>query len=312
MKRYAIGADIGGSHISCALFDLSEMKIVDGKRAELDINNKAEAKVILDNWAKALSEVLVQIDKLELEGITFAMPGPFKYAEGIALFDEQVAKFEKLFDVNVAKEIAHRLNLDAHIPIRFINDAAAFAVGESWVGVGKNTNKNVAFTLGTGFGSAFIDNGLPVVEGKGVSKHGCVWHLLFGDSIADDYFSTRWFQKRWKQLSGEDIKGAKCIVDRLGNNPMAQQLFDEYGANMAQFIGPWLKEFNADTLILGGNISRAYAYFQTSFEHHLKEQGVNTTVAISALKEDAAIIGCCRLLDETFYQQVKVVLPLIP
>lgn len=312
MKKYVVGADVGGSHISCALFDLSTMKIVDEVRVERDVNNKAEADIIISQWVEALDCVLSKTDRAELKGVAFAMPGPFKYAEGIALFDEQVAKYEKLFGVNVAKEIASRLALEENTPIRFINDAAAFAVGESWVGVGKNTNKNVAFTLGTGFGSAFINNGLPVVEGKGVSKHGCVWHLPFQDSIADDYFSTRWFQMRWKQLADEDIKGVKCVVDRLEHNPIAQQLLNEYGENMAKFIGPWLKEYDAETLILGGNISRAYVHFQSSFEQSLRNQGVNTKVAISILKEDAAIIGCCRLLDETFYQQVKVVLPLIP
>ncbi len=307
MKRYVIGADIGGSHISCALFDLFEMKIIDAHRAEMDIDNKAEASEIFDNWAQVISKVLTTIDRIDLEGIAFAMPGPFNYAEGIALFDEQVNKFEKLYGINVGEEISNRLEVD--VPIRFINDAVAFAVGESWVGVAQETNKNVALTLGTGFGSAFISEGLPAVKGRGVPKYGCVWHLPFNSSIADDYFSTRWFQSRWEEITGEKVAGAKCIVDKLHTDKNAQKVFDEYGTNMANFIGSWLKDFSADTLILGGNISRAYDYFKPAFQQSLQEQGVTAKVAVSTLKEDAAIIGCCRLLDSGYYQKVKDILP---
>lgn len=309
MKRYAIGADIGGSHISCALFDLFDLKIIDATRIEMGINNKAEASEILGNWAQIISEVLNKINLIDLEGIAFAMPGPFNYSDGIALFDKQVDKFEKLYGINVREEISTRLEID--VPIRFINDAVAFAVGESWVGVAQNTNKNVALTLGTGFGSAFIHNGLPAVEGKGVPKQGCVWHLPFKESISDDYFSTRWFQSRWKEMTGEKIVGAKCIVDKFNTDENAQKIFDEYGTNMATFIGPWLKDFSADTLILGGNISRAYTYFKTNFENNLQKQGVNTKIAISKLKEDASIIGCCRLLLQNYYNKIETILPKI-
>ncbi len=310
MKRYAIGADIGGSHMSCALFDLFEMKIIDAHKAEMDINNKAEASEILNNWALVISKILAVVNEDDLEGIAFAMPGPFNYADGIAMFNEQVDKFEKLYGVNVGDEIKKRIRLD--VPIRFINDAVAFAVGESWVGAARDTNKNVALTLGTGFGSAFINEGLPAVKGAGVPLHGCVWHLPFSNSIADDYFSTRWFQFRWEELTGEKIKGAKCVVDKLETDKNAQKIFDEYGTNMANFIGSWLKDFSADTLILGGNISRAYSHFSSAFQQKLQEQDVAVKVAISTLKEDAAIIGCCRLLEPRYYNEIKPLLSQIP
>lgn len=310
MKRYAVGADVGGSHISCALFDLHEMKLVNGVRAELDVNNKDEASVIIDGWSSALREVIEKIDESDFEGVTFAMPGPFNYADGIAMFNEQVNKFEKLYGVNIGEEIRKRLKLSDDKPIRFINDAVAFAMGESWIGVGKDTSKNVALTLGTGFGSAFIGDGLPVVDGDTVPDNGCVWYIPFKDSISDDYFSTRWIVNRYKELTGEDTEGAKCVADKAkaGSKP-ALDVLNEYGLNMAQFMEPWFKKFNAKTIIIGGNISKAYDIFGKTFEEELKKHDININVKISILKEDAAIIGCCRLLEEEYFGRVKDILP---
>ena len=41
MKRYAIGADIGGSHISCALVDMDNGRIIEASRAERKIDNQS-------------------------------------------------------------------------------------------------------------------------------------------------------------------------------------------------------------------------------------------------------------------------------
>jgi len=39
-----------------------------------------------------------------------------------------------------------------------MNDAHCFLLGESWIGQAKLYNKCVGITLGTGFGSAFMEN----------------------------------------------------------------------------------------------------------------------------------------------------------
>ena len=168
-KHYAIGADIGGSHISCALIDMQKMSILAESLVTVDVDNKAEATEILDTWASALRPLLRRIEPGELAGIGFAMPGPFDYAKGIALF-EGVPKYQKLFGFNVASELRHRLKLEDETPVRFINDATAFAIGESWMGKAKGLSRSMAITLGTGFGSAFLLDGVPVVEGSDVPK----------------------------------------------------------------------------------------------------------------------------------------------
>ena len=307
--RFAIGVDIGGSHISCAIVDLITGHIFKESQTERKINNKASAEEILNGWSEALQSVIGIIGKKNIAGIGFAIPGPFAYDRGIALFNSSVDKFEKLYNVNIPSELNFRLNINDDIPIRFMNDASAFAVGEAWFGKASGFSNSVSITLGTGFGSAFLKNGLPVVENVWVPKMGCVWHLPFKNSIADDYFSTRWFIAQWKNISGETVNGVREIADRAFSDVRAKDLFIEYGSNMGQFLGPWLKRFNAEILVIGGNVVSAYSLFGPSFEQKLKELNVPTKIAISNLREDAAIIGSARLIDSEYYKKIKPVLP---
>jgi glucokinase len=306
-KRFAIGADIGGSHISCALVDMFEGHIVKDSHTEKKINNKAEATEILDGWKNALESTILKAGKDNIAGVGFAMPGPFAYDKGVALFDSSVDKFEKLYEVNVANKLSESLRME-NIPFRFMNDASAFAAGEAWLGAASKEKKSVSITLGTGFGSAFIINGLPVVEGEGVPPMGRVWHLPFKNGIADDYFSTRWFISRWLELSGEKVSGVKPIAKKADRDRTAISLFHEFGLNLGELLGPWLKDFNAEKLVIGGNVSGAYKLFELSFKTMLDRIGVNTQIELSELKENAAIIGSARMLDPDYFIKIEPVL----
>lgn len=308
MKRYAIGADIGGSHISCAVIDLDSKSIIKETLSTEEVNNKAEANDILDKWAKAINRSVTAIDSSELAGIGFAMPGPFDYEKGIALFTSQNDKFEKLHGVNVVEELRSRLSIDTEYGIRFMNDATAFAVGEAWFGKGKDYDRSLSITLGTGFGSAFVANGIPVVEGDSVPEMGCVWHLMYKGSIADDNFSTRWCIKRYKELSSNEVNGVKPIAELAENNDLAKMVFVEFGSNLGEFLCPWLQKFDAKALIIGGNISKAYRHFGVYLEEALAANHCDAKVFCSELMEDAALVGSARLFDQDFWEHVQPLL----
>jgi len=241
-QKYAVGTDIGGSHITCALIDLEHQMILPETRVTCPVDNTASADVILGVWAEAVGEAILGIAVDELAGIGFAMPGPFDYVNGIALF-ERVEKYLGLYGVNVSEGIRTRLKLPSRIAVRYMNDATAFAVGEAWMGVAEGTEKSMAITLGTGFGSAFIEDGIPVVDRADTPPLGCVWHLPYKDGIADDSFSTRWFVRQYADLSGVTVSGVKEIADVARKDPKIAALFAEYGAGIGGFLGPWLNTF---------------------------------------------------------------------
>jgi glucokinase len=307
-NRYAIGADIGGSHISALLINLESKKVEKDSLVSRPVDNKATAGKILETWALALKQIFETIDREELAGIGFAMPGPFDYENGIAHFTHEVAKYEKLNGVNVGYHMKQLLNLREDMPIRFMNDATSFAVGEVWAGKSSGFQRTIAITLGTGFGSAFTDSGIPVLERDDVPKLGCLWHLPFKEGIADDYFSTRWFIKRYAEETMETLPGVKEIAVRAATDNAAKRLFYEFGVNLGNFLGPWVRKFRAESIIIGGNMTGAWELFGPAFKLTLKQDDEQAAIIISELGETAAMVGSARLMDECFWASVKPLL----
>jgi glucokinase len=309
-KNIAIGTDIGGSHISCAAIDLVSGKIIRNTLTERSVDNQAQANTIIGTWTQALSAVLEKVPFENVKGIGFAMPGPFDYVKGIS-YIRGVAKYENLYGINITDAISNSLSVKDGFLIRFMNDASSFAVGEAWAGSAANFNRSLSITLGTGFGSAFIRNRIPIVDGPEVPKLGCIYHLPFKDGIADDYFSTRGLLSRYKKLTGKELDGVKELAALAGTEKAVTDLFIDFGENTGLFLAPWLNKFKAEILVIGGNISHAYNLFGDAFEIRLKKENCFCKVAISKLKEDAALLGSGYLLDDEFWRSVQLALPLM-
>jgi glucokinase len=312
MNQFAIGTDIGGSHICSVAIDLEKKSILKESLADQEVDNQASAEEILGNWAAAINKSIAAIRGAQLTGIGFAMPGPFDYAKGIALFTSDVAKYQNLHGINIAERIKNLLawpDSRKELDLRFLNDATAFGVGEAWLGKASGARRSIVLTLGTGLGAAFIEDGIPVVDGADVPRMGSMWHLPFNGNIADDSFSARWFINRYAEKSGTRFAGVKQIAERVERDPQAKEIFVEFGANLGIFLGPWLKKFSAEVLVLGGNVSAAYPWFGPALEESLKNQHRATTVHLSELKEHAALIGSARLLEEKFWSKAKPLLP---
>lgn len=307
-KSYAIGVDIGGSHISCAAVNLDAKQYLPETFAEKELDNHASAHDIFDIWASTLVKTMQKVGVEHVAGIGFAMPGPFDYVRGIALFDEGVKKYENLYGQNVADAMREKLNLPTSFPVRFINDATAFAIAEDWLGKSAGTTRSLAITLGTGFGSAFLHNHLPVVAGNEVPAFGYVYHLPFENGNADDYFSTRGLLERFEKRTGQKLSGVKELAVLSEKNPVANELFTDFGYQLGVFLKPLLENFGAEVLVIGGNISNAFKLFGPSLLNYFEKTKVQARVEISDLKETASMIGSAVLADENYYEKIKPIL----
>ena len=192
-----------------------------------------------------------------------------------------------------------------------MNDVSVFAVGEALVGKASAYRRSMAVTLGTGLGSAFIADKIPIVDGPEVPKLGCVYHLPYGDNIADDYFSTRWFVGKYNKLTGKELSGVKEFAELADSDPVVHELFSEFGNNLGVFLAPWLKKFGAEIVVVGGNISNAYHLFGDIFENSLRKENCDCKIALSELKEDAAFLGAAYLMNEQFWKDIQHALPLM-
>ena len=305
-NQIVIGVDIGGSHITSMGVDLQRKEILKHLTCRKPVDCHGTADEILSTWAASLHEVIIQLPEGSLSGIGFAMPGPFHYPTGLALF-EGVKKYDNLYNINVRDEIRKRLDLHDNISVRFLNDASCFAVGEAWMGRASYCRRTVVITLGTGFGSAFLLDGIPIEKGDDVPEAGCVYHLPFGESNADDHFSSRWFKRVYENRFSRESGGVREMSEEALVNPDVRAIFTEFGENLGSFLAPWLVKFRADCLTIGGNVSRGYELFEEPFRQALDRDHCTSEVFLSALGEYAAIAGSARLTDDSFYSRLPFI-----
>jgi glucokinase len=307
-QRLTIGVDVGGSHISCIACNLAQKKYLPESHSENELDNHGSADEIIEVWARTIQETIQKSGSTEITGIGFAMPGPFDYVNGIAWFNSDVKKYENLYGLNVAEALRKKMNLPDSFPIRFINDAMAFAIGEDWIGKSVGSTRSLAITLGTGFGSAFLNDHLPVVSGKKVPAMGYVYHLPVENGNADDYFSTRGLLNRYENQTGKSLSGVKELAQLSPANAIVQELFEDFGYKLGVFLNPLIENFGAGVLVVGGNISNAFGLFGPSLRNYLDAKGVHLRIEISELKETASMIGSALLIDENYYSRIKQML----
>lgn len=300
-----IGLDIGGHHVAGALVAPGNWTIQPDSYRHRETDRNAGATELLGTWAGLIGE-LADLDPDEAKQVGIAIPGPFDYRAGTAYFRGN-QKFEALYGVEVGRELSERL---PNAPsIRFLNDATAFAVGAT-AGASPSFDRAIALTLGTGLGSAFLENGIPVTDDASgaVPADGCVWHLPFRESIADDYVSSRWIiaeAERRLGLSSTVASLAALAKDDEG----ARAVFEDYGSNLAQIIAPWVRSFSPDAIVIGGRITRAYGLFSDALGEGLAKAGASKPIIIHENTEDAAIIGGAKTFDEAFWAIAQTRLP---
>lgn len=290
--NYAIGVDVGGSHLSSAVVDLQTARVLTPVEVT-PVNSKASAMEIIEAWQTNILSTL-DIFPIGVAGIGLAIPGPFDYPNGVSLI-HGVSKYEQIFGLDVRNTLPSFI---AGIPtgnFRFVNDASAFVLGECFGGSAKGCERVVALTLGTGVGSGFVASGQLIIKGDEVPWNGWVYHLPFENGIADEAFSTRWFIRRWKEISGETVEGVKEIADLCPTDERARELFDSYGRRLAEFALPLLRKFRSNTLLLGGNIAKAHIHFGNSLETQLALSGYPVSVKLSSLSDKAALVGAASL-----------------
>lgn len=297
-----LGVDIGGSHISVAIIDENVPNQVQNIYT-MKISNTSDSDLILDSWIGVIEMAIDNLGNQKLKGIGIAMPGPFDYVKGV-FPGKGENKFQKLSNLNLKDHIIKKLSLKPSVSVRFYNDAACFGIGEAWVGELISFNKAIAITLGTGLGATFLEKGIPTLEGKGVPLYGELYHLPFGNDIADTNFSTVWFQKRYKEITNKEISGVKELIRYEKDNTVTVQIFEEFSENLAVFLAPWLRDFEAEAIVIGGNISNAWTFFIESLIQTLNKLNITIPIYKSTLRESAALIGAARLIDNDFFNEL--------
>jgi predicted NBD/HSP70 family sugar kinase/mannose-6-phosphate isomerase class I/RNA polymerase subunit RPABC4/transcription elongation factor Spt4 len=288
--NYFIGLDVGGSHVSAN--KLGNMP-QDAIHATLESHNPATS--IINTISAVIKKFAVQDTDTIAVGI--AIPGPFNYEKGISEIHGVGGKFSNAFGLNIAEALKTFAQLPPGSEIHFANDAHCFATGAYHL-LKLQSNRSICITLGTGFGSAFLQNGKLIQEHENIPASGAFYCEPFKKSIADDYFSSRWLLNEYKSITGENIESVKKLAALTDKEQQAKNIFETFGENMADFLAVWLKKYDCDTLVLGGNISKAWHLFGETFTNSLAAKNCNSKVLVCEDTEECIITGAALLAEE--------------
>ncbi|WP_194905476.1 ROK family protein [Catenulispora rubra] len=254
--------DIGGTHVTAGLVDLAErqVRIAEGWRRPLSPDGSA------DDIVDAVVAAALATGAGPGRHWAVAVPGPFDYEAGIALF-HGVGKFEALhgFDLRAALTSA----LPEPASVTFVNDADAFLLGEYTAGAALRHERAVGITLGSGVGSCFLAGGKVVADGPDVPPQGRMDLLTHDGRPLEDTVSRRAIRAAYADVTGSpggpsqpdvkdlDVKGpdVKEIAERArAADAAAQQVLDHAMTALGLAVAPWLARFQATVLVVGGSL----------------------------------------------------------
>jgi glucokinase len=149
MGEYAIGLDLGGTNLRAASIDRSG-RILDRISGATNFDEGREA--VVTDMVIVIEQLRSRLGDLSLAGIGIGVPGFIMIKEGVIKNSNNLAFLE---DFPIRDEIEARLRTRVILE----NDANAAALGEKWMGAGRDVDDLVLLTLGTGIGGGIIADG---------------------------------------------------------------------------------------------------------------------------------------------------------
>ncbi|NOY39557.1 MAG: ROK family protein [Nitrospirae bacterium] len=306
-KRYAIGADIGGTNLRVALVDR------EGKIVERIKTSSTETDDVFDSLVSAIDRFYSD----DVAGIGIGVAGVIERAKGIVKRSPNLPSVE---GIGFIDGIRQKFSL----PVYIENDANAAALGESWTGAGREFNSFVLFTLGTGIGGGVIYDGhlLDIaaelghisIEADGVrcpcGNNGCLEsyasaRAMTGRAVESIESGTESLMKgccegNVYKISPEDIYSYALEGDNL-----ARETLKTAGRYLGVGIASAINIFSPEAVILAGGLIGAWnIYVETAIKEASKrafpEIYGSTKILPSLLKDDAGVIGAaCLVFDKT-------------
>ncbi len=313
MKKYAFGADIGGTAVKLGLFETSGTLL---DTWEIPTRTEENGKYILTDIAEAISSKMEEkdIQKSDIEGLGMGVPGPVS-ADGTVM--KCVNLGWGVFNVEYEMQELTGFKVKAG------NDANVAALGEMWKGGGRGYQDIVMVTLGTGVGGGIIVGGhilpgssgaageighMPVrddeTEACGCGKKGCLEQYTSANGIVR--VTKRYLNAHPEAetvLRSIPNYTAKDICDAAkANDPVGLLMLDEVGRVLGKALASIACVVNPEAVVIGGGMSKAgdilidviRKYFDVYAFHASK--GIAFTRA--QLSNNAGIYGGVRLVLE--------------
>jgi glucokinase len=298
MPRPAPVLEIGGTHVTAAQVDLARSVVLSDGVSRRALSPRGSATEILS----AIIACGTELPVLAGESWGVALPGPFDYQSGVAMF-EGVGKFEALYGTDVGAALMAGLP-GPPSSVTFLNDAEAFLWGEWLFGGAAGSDPCVAITLGTGVGSAFLAGGEIRQSGTGVPVEGRVDLLRVAGQPLEDVVSARAIERAYLRHTGVAPRDLAQIADeaRCGGEIAAAVLrcaFEQLGA----VLRPWLQDFRAKALVVGGSMTGSWDLIGPALLDGMRGGDITSfaelQVSVAARPEEAALLGAAAFTQRT-------------
>jgi glucokinase len=288
-----IALDVGGSSVKSAIVESASHR-VSGFRVD-PLDSYGDADAILDALTGVVCGHAEQIASAMLAGAGIGFPGPFDYVEGICRMQgispravDARGKFDAICSLDLRAALRARLG-QPNLAIVFRNDAEAAIVGEAKYGAGCTRCRLIGVTLGTGLGSVFLVDGVPVTAGPGVPSHGWLYPMPVMGEQADDVFSTRGLMRRL-QAAGV-YSNVEQAASAARNGDLVMSVWRQFGCDLGRFLRPFALDFRAEAILVLGGIACALDLFGEPLARELP-----VPVLPSALGRQAALLGAADML----------------
>src|SRR5258708_36151609 len=250
-------ADIGASHLRCAVTDLAGKVLVE-EASGLDV--AAGPHVVLDQVSTSFEALLRASGRLprDVRGIGITVPGPVEFATGRVVSPPIMTGWDGF---NIPGYFAERYPC----PTLVDNDVNAMAFGEQRACWPQHRDM-LLIKLGTGVGCGIIANGELYRGARGAA--GDLGHIPYsgeggpvcrcGNIGCVEAYAGGWALIRDLRALGHDVQSSSNVVRLIrAGQPDAVRLARQAGRVLGQAISDAVSFFNPSLVVIGGQLAHA-------------------------------------------------------
>ena len=299
MAEYSIGVDLGGTNLRAAAVDRSGM-ILDRVSGSTQLSAGRDA--VISDIVASILRLRADRPSEQLAGIGIGVPGFIIMEKGIISMSPNLHFFENF---PIRDEIERLLQT----PVLLENDANVAALGEKWIGAGRDVDDLVLITLGTGVGGGIICGG-KVLHGF-VGMAGELGHMTVvpggnpcncgNDGCLEKHASATAITAWARMLGLGDNLSSKEVYDlAAGGNQRARVCFEQMGDALGMALASLVNIFNFPLYLLSGGVLGAWDLFTPSMFAVLKRRSLTfrrteTRIDKAVLGSDAGLYGAAYL-----------------
>jgi glucokinase len=260
MPEYSIGLDLGGTNLRAAAVDRSG-EMLDKTSGRTQYSEGREA--IVSDMVEAIRILRDKFGKENLSGIGIGVPGFIDLKDGVI---KNCANISTLENFPIRDEIGRRLETTVILE----NDANAAALGEKWIGAGREVDDLIMITLGTGIGGGIISHGKVLRGFSGMAGElGHITAVPYGNpcgcgnrGCVEKHGSATAIIAQARMLGlGTDLT-AKDVFDlAMSGNDKARLIFTGMGEAIGIVLAMLVNAFNFPLYLIAGGVIDGWELF---------------------------------------------------